>query len=151
MRIFMSKADNNIDALTPCTPSLIARARYVTRHGLTALFLAIAISASAHGDALAQMPFEKKTLFASVSDQNMRYYYRVPSLVTVNNGGYVVAFAEQRVADNDDYGDINVVYRVSLDHGETWTPIRRVCELGVPSRMITLTLAVGPFLLQDGF
>ena len=29
--------------------------------------------------------------------------------------------------------------------------IRTTPKLGVPSRMITLTLAVGPFLLQDGF
>lgn len=57
-------------------------------------------------------------------------YFRIPSLVTINKSQYVVAFAEERLGSNSDTGDINVVYRYSKDHGKTWSPIYRLCDLG---------------------
>ena len=68
-------------------------------------------------------------LFRSLSDKNRRYFYRIPSMVVVNSEQYLVAFAEQRVASNQDSGDINVVYRISYDHGRTWSRIHKACEL----------------------
>ncbi len=73
---------------------------------------------------------EVKPLFVSRSDQRGRYFYRIPSLVTVNKNRYLVAFAEQRVAHNQDSGDINVVFRVSYDDGKNWSSIHKACELG---------------------
>lgn len=68
-------------------------------------------------------------LFQSLSDKGKRYYYRIPSLVVINKSKTVVAFAEQRVGSNADSGDINVVYRISHDHGQSWSRIFRICEL----------------------
>ncbi len=68
-------------------------------------------------------------LFESMADRRRRYFYRIPSLVVVNNNQYLVAFAEQRVASNEDSGDINVVYRISFDHGKNWTKIFKACEM----------------------
>ncbi len=73
---------------------------------------------------------KKITLFKSISDRQRRYYYRIPSLVTVNRGNYLIAFAEQRVASNGDSGDINVVYRISSNNGDSWSRTYSVCELG---------------------
>jgi sialidase-1 len=80
--------------------------------------------------AKAMDPATEAVLFASLSDPGRRYFFRIPALVALNDAQVLVAFAEQRVGNNDDWGDINVVYRVSTDDGATWTPIRRVCELG---------------------
>ncbi len=62
--------------------------------------------------------------------QEGQYYYRIPSLVTINKSQILIAFAEERVRHNNDSGDINVVAKMSLDHGRTWTakPIK-ICEL----------------------
>lgn len=57
-------------------------------------------------------------------------YYRIPSVVTAKENNYIIAFAEERIANgNKDSGDINIVYRVSTDHGETWGSLVRVCEV----------------------
>jgi Neuraminidase (sialidase) len=53
--------------------------------------------------------------------------FRIPAIVRAANG-IVLAFAEGRVADCGDDGDIDVVLRRSTDGGQTWGPLQVVSE-----------------------
>jgi sialidase-1 len=53
--------------------------------------------------------------------------FRIPAIVRAANG-MVLAFAEGRVADCGDDGDIDVVLRRSTDGGKTWGPLQVVSE-----------------------
>jgi len=55
--------------------------------------------------------------------------YRIPSIVRSPNGT-LLAFAEGRKDDNRDYGNINVVYKMSLDNGATWSGLKQVVGVG---------------------
>ncbi len=64
-----------------------------------------------------------------ITYKNKQSYYRIPSIVTVNKTKHVIAFAEERIGNlNHDWGDINIVYKISSDHGRTWTHRRVACE-----------------------
>ncbi|HIX54720.1 MAG TPA: sialidase family protein [Candidatus Sphingobacterium stercoripullorum] len=45
--------------------------------------------------------------------------YRIPAIVKQKDGS-LVAFAEGRVAHAGDFGDVDIVYKVSKDNGKTW-------------------------------
>lgn len=53
--------------------------------------------------------------------------FRIPAIVRATNG-MVLAFAEGRVADCGDDGDIDVVLRRSTDGGTTWGPLQVVSD-----------------------
>ncbi|TDC33689.1 sialidase family protein, partial [Kribbella albertanoniae] len=53
--------------------------------------------------------------------------FRIPAIVRTASGT-VLAFAEGRVADCGDDGDIDVVLRRSTDGGKTWGPLQVVSE-----------------------
>ena len=53
--------------------------------------------------------------------------FRIPAIVRAGNG-MVLAFAEGRVADCGDDGDIDVVLRRSTDGGKTWGPLQVVSD-----------------------
>ncbi|WP_350277438.1 sialidase family protein [Kribbella sp. HUAS MG21] len=53
--------------------------------------------------------------------------YRIPAVVHATNGD-VLAFAEGRVADCGDDGDIDLVLRRSSDGGKTWGPLQVVSD-----------------------
>lgn len=55
--------------------------------------------------------------------------FRVPSLVRTKRGT-LIAFAEARVSNPLDHGNINLVYRRSADNGATWSGLRVVAEKG---------------------
>jgi sialidase-1 len=55
--------------------------------------------------------------------------FRIPAVVRATNGD-VLAFAEGRVADCGDDGDIDIVLRRSADGGRTWGPLQVVSEGG---------------------
>jgi sialidase-1 len=55
--------------------------------------------------------------------------FRIPSLVRTPNG-VLVAFAEGRIRNSRDYGDIDLVYKRSIDGGVTWSALRRVVGAG---------------------
>lgn len=55
--------------------------------------------------------------------------FRIPSIVRANNGT-LIAFAEGRAANNRDYGNINLVYKRSLDNGSTWSSLSEVVGSG---------------------
>ncbi len=49
--------------------------------------------------------------------------YRIPAIVKGQNGD-LIAFAEGRVNDYGDYGNIDIVYKTSPDKGKTWGPLK---------------------------
>ena len=55
--------------------------------------------------------------------------YRIPSLITAPNGT-LIAFVEGRMSQNDDYGNINVLYKTSSDDGKTWSALKQVVGAG---------------------
>jgi sialidase-1 len=55
--------------------------------------------------------------------------YRVPAIVTLPSG-IVVAFAEGRVHDSKDHGNIHIVAKRSVDNGATWGPLEVIATNG---------------------
>ncbi|QQL50141.1 sialidase family protein [Mucilaginibacter ginkgonis] len=45
--------------------------------------------------------------------------YRIPSIIKTT-AGTLIAFAEGRVSSNEDYGNIDIVFKRSTDNGATW-------------------------------
>jgi sialidase-1 len=64
--------------------------------------------------------------------------YRIPSIIK-STAGTLITFCEGRVSNNKDYGNIDIVFKRSLDDGATWT------TLGVVAGSGTGTLANGTF------
>ncbi|MEZ0487733.1 sialidase family protein [Fibrella aquatica] len=55
--------------------------------------------------------------------------YRIPAIVKAPNGE-LLAFAEGRVTDCGDFGDVEIVLRTSTDNGKTWGTQRRAADFG---------------------
>lgn len=53
--------------------------------------------------------------------------YRIPAIISLPNGE-LMAFAEGRVHGTDDFGDINLVMKRSLDQGQTWSPLQMLVD-----------------------
>ncbi|MEO3747640.1 sialidase family protein [Plantactinospora sp. B5E13] len=83
-------------------------------------------STSAAGPAAGPAPYlDEQVLFAQ---RSLGYAcFRIPAVVEAGNG-LVLAFAEGRVADCGDDGDIDLVLRRSFDGGRTWGPLQVVSE-----------------------
>ncbi|MFI7067534.1 exo-alpha-sialidase [Kribbella sp. NPDC050124] len=100
------------------------------RLAATVLLAAGALLPSLTGPAAAAAPdpaplHEDNALF----EQKTNGYacFRIPAIVRAADGT-VLAFAEGRVADCGDDGDIDVVLRRSTDGGKTWGPLQVVSE-----------------------
>ncbi len=65
----------------------------------------------------------------SVPEGGTYAYVRIPSMVRTDAGTLVVA-AEGRVSDQDDFGNIDVVVKRSVDGGRTWSKAARVANAG---------------------
>jgi sialidase-1 len=53
--------------------------------------------------------------------------YRIPAIISLPNGD-LLAFAEGRVHGSDDYGDVNLVMKRSLDGGFTWSRLQMLVD-----------------------
>ena len=53
--------------------------------------------------------------------------YRIPAIISLPNGD-LLAFAEGRVNGSDDFGDVNLVMKRSLDGGFTWSPLQTLVD-----------------------
>ncbi|MFI5452958.1 exo-alpha-sialidase [Pedobacter sp. UC225_61] len=78
-----------------------------------------------------------------VSGQEGHKSYRIPAIVTLKNGD-LLAFAEGRVHDAGDFGDINIVLKRSTNKGKTWSALQTVVDYdkfqaGNPAPVIDFT------------
>ncbi|WP_440580782.1 exo-alpha-sialidase [Streptomyces sp. PT19] len=73
--------------------------------------------------------FEQQVLFRADRDPGGYACFRIPAIVRTNEGT-LLAFAEGRVLDCGDAGDIDVVVKRSTDGGRTWGPLQVVNEGG---------------------
>lgn len=69
--------------------------------------------------------------------------YRIPAIITLKNGD-LLAFAEGRVHDAGDFGDINIVLKKSTNKGKTWSALQTVVDYdkfqaGNPAPVVDLT------------
>ncbi|MEV2254298.1 sialidase family protein [Streptomyces sp. NPDC050147] len=72
--------------------------------------------------------FEQQVLFKASQDPGYACY-RIPAVVKTVKGT-LLAFAEGRVNDCSDAGDIDIVVKRSHDGGRTWSPLQVVNEGG---------------------
>ena len=69
--------------------------------------------------------------------------YRIPAIIKLNNG-HLLAFAEGRVQGASDFGDVNIVLKISTDNGRTWGSIKTIVDYdtlqaGNPAPVVDLT------------
>lgn len=64
---------------------------------------------------------QEVTVFKSGEDGYASY--RIPAIVK-NKNGNLVAFSEGRVDHAGDYGNVDIVFKVSNDNGKTWGPLQ---------------------------
>ncbi|MFC8087152.1 exo-alpha-sialidase [Streptomyces sp. NPDC057340] len=91
----------------------------------------LALSPSpAHARADDRAPaFEEQVLFDAARDPGGYACFRIPAIVRTTDGT-LLAFAEGRVLDCGDAGDIDVVLKRSTDGGRTWGPLQVVNDGG---------------------
>jgi sialidase-1 len=65
------------------------------------------------------------TVFKSGTDGHKSY--RIPAIISLPNGD-LLAFAEGRVNNSADFGDINLVMKRSQDKGKTWSPMETLVD-----------------------
>lgn len=53
--------------------------------------------------------------------------YRIPAIVRLPNG-HLLAFAEGRVNGKGDFGDVNIVLKISKDQGKSWGAMQTVVD-----------------------
>ncbi|WP_232265685.1 sialidase family protein [Streptomyces pactum] len=116
-------------------PDLRARSRRRRWHRTWALVatavlasLPIPVRAADAGDpaSAARTAFEQQVLFKSSRDQGYSCF-RIPAIVKTTEGT-LLAFAEGRVDNCGDAGDIDLVLKRSTDGGRTWGPLEVVDE-----------------------
>ncbi|MFC7814470.1 exo-alpha-sialidase [Streptomyces sp. NPDC057367] len=73
--------------------------------------------------------FEQRVLFRADQDRGGYACFRIPAMVRTTEGT-LLAFAEGRVLDCGDAGDIDIVVKRSTDGGRTWGPLQVVNEGG---------------------
>ncbi|MFM6949287.1 MAG: exo-alpha-sialidase [Aquirufa sp.] len=61
------------------------------------------------------------------SGQEGHKTYRIPAIIK-NKEGHLLAFAEGRVKGASDFGDINIVLKISKNKGKTWSAISTIVD-----------------------
>lgn len=64
---------------------------------------------------------QETTVFKSGDDGYKSY--RIPAIVK-DKSNNLIAFSEGRVEHAGDYGNVDIVYKISSDNGKTWGPLR---------------------------
>jgi len=72
---------------------------------------------------LAQPPFS----VIYTSGQEGHKTYRIPAIIK-NKQGHLLAFAEGRVNGSGDFGDINIVLKISRDEGRSWSALSTLID-----------------------
>ena len=72
---------------------------------------------------LAQSPFS----VIYTSGQEGHKTYRIPAIIK-NKQGHLLAFAEGRVNGSGDFGDINIVLKISRDEGRSWSALSTLID-----------------------
>ena len=54
--------------------------------------------------------------------------YRIPAILGLPNGN-LLAFAEGRVQNSADFGDINLVMKKSMDQGKSWSALQILVDV----------------------
>jgi sialidase-1 len=80
------------------------------------------------GGKSASKPVADETIIFQKGEDGYRCY-RIPAIVKAPNGN-LLAFAEGRRKDCDDFGDIDIVMRISKDNGQTWSPLQIAADNG---------------------
>lgn len=62
-----------------------------------------------------------------VSGQEGHKSYRIPAIISLPNGN-LLAFAEGRVHHAGDFGDVNIVLKISTDKGRSWGPLKTIVD-----------------------
>ncbi|MEO9892582.1 sialidase family protein [Aurantibacter sp.] len=68
-----------------------------------------------------------RTSIPYYSGMNGYHAFRIPTIIQTKNT--LIAFAEGRKNSTSDFGDIDIVYRKSIDHGKTWQPMKVLYDL----------------------
>lgn len=55
--------------------------------------------------------------------------YRIPAIIK-DKQGRLIAFAEGRVDHAGDYGNVDIVYKISADNGKSWGPVQVAVDAG---------------------
>ncbi|MFF0703564.1 exo-alpha-sialidase [Streptomyces tendae] len=96
----------------------------------TSCALAVSSPFPAHAGPGDRAPgFEEQVLFDAARDPGGYACFRIPAIVR-STDGTLLAFAEGRVLDCGDAGDIDVVLKRSTDGGRTWGPLQVVNDGG---------------------
>ncbi|MEV0219753.1 sialidase family protein [Streptomyces sp. NPDC050704] len=107
--------------------SLRARLRSTLTTVLTTVALLALTTPAAQAEPAAPDPgFEQQVLFKASQDPGYACF-RIPAVVKTTKGT-LLAFAEGRVNDCSDAGDIDIVLKRSTDDGRTWSPLQVVNE-----------------------
>ena len=80
-------------------------------------------------------------VFSSKSEGHKSY--RIPAMIALPNG-HLLAFAEGRVNHAGDFGDVNIVLKISQDKGATWGELQTIVDYdklqaGNPAPVVDLT------------
>lgn len=83
---------------------------------------------------------QEVTVFKSGEDGYKSY--RIPAIIK-NKNGDLIAFAEGRVDHAGDYGNVNIVYKISKDNGKTWGNVQvaaknETLQAGNPAPVVDL-------------
>ncbi len=113
--------------------NFIYRFRKMTIRLLT-FFLLLSISGAGSG---------QTSIPVFIAGQEGHKSYRIPAIISLP-GGELLAFAEGRVNNAGDFGDVNIVLKKSIDKGKTWSPIQTVVDYdklqaGNPAPVVDLT------------
>ena len=93
----------------------------------------------------AQQPGYSDTTLLMEPDRDGYTMFHVPALV-ISKKGTILAFAEGRFGNGNDWADIDLVMRRSLDGGKTWEPLRVI----IPHTKGEPTSNLTPIVDKDG-